>query len=72
MYRYAMHLSWGEIGRRIRDKLGRDVDVVPLAADRAIVWCIDEEEIFSLTSSPLQFSKGRNQVKVERWNMFAH
>ena len=72
VYRYTMYLSWGNISRRIRDKLRRDVVVVPLAADRAIVWCTDEDEVSSLTLNPIQFSKGRDQVKIKRWNMFAH
>ena len=72
VYRYTMYLSWGEIRRRIQAKLRRYVSVVTLAADRAILWCLDEEEISVLLSNRFQFSNGRNQVKMERWNMFVH
>ena len=72
VYRYSMNLSWGDIRRRIQAKLNRSVGVVTLATDRAILWCLDEEEISVLLSNPLQFSNGRNQVKMERWSMFVH
>ena len=72
VYRNTKYLSWGEISKRIQTKFRRAVGLVSLAADRAILWCLDEEEVSSLISKPLQFSKGRHQVRIERWNMYAH
>ena len=70
--RNTMHLSWGEIRKRVEFKLRRAVGVVSLAADRAIMWCQDEDEISSFLSNPLQFTNGKNHVRLKRWNLFAH
>ena len=72
VYRNTMNLSWGDIRKRVQTKIGRFVDVVALAAGRAIFWCQEEEEISSLLSNPLQFSNGRNHVRIKRWSMFVH
>ena len=72
VYRNTMMLSWREFRKKIQAKLRRVVEVVSLAADRAIIWCLDEEEISSLLLNPFQFSNGKNQVRIERWNVFAH
>ena len=71
-YRNTIHLSWGEIRKWVEIKIRRAVGVVSLAADRAIIWCQNEEEISSILSNPLQFSNGKNHVKLERWNQLAH
>ena len=72
VYRNTMKISLGEIRKRIQAKLRRVVEVVSLATDKAIFWCFDEEEISSLLLNPFQFSNGRIQVRIERWNIFAH
>ena len=72
IYRNTIHISWGELRKRVEVSLRRKVEVTPLAVDRAIIWCQNEEEISSLLSNPLQFSNGKNHVKLERWNQFAH
>ena len=72
VYRNTMMISWGEIRKRIQAKLRRAVEVVSLAADRAIFWCLNEDEISSLLLNPVEFSNGRNQVRIEQWNIFAH
>ena len=40
--------------------------------NRAIIWCEHEDEISDLLSNPLQFSGGKYQIKIERWNQFVH
>ena len=72
VYCNTVHLSWVEISKRVKVKLRRVVEVASLAADRAIIWCQNEEEISSLLSDPFQFSNGKDQVRLERWNPFAH
>ena len=72
VYRNTMHLSWGEIRKRVEVKFRRAVEVASLAADRAIIWCQNEEETSTLLSNPFQFSNGKNQVRLERWNPIVH
>ena len=57
VYCNTIHISWGEIRKRVENILRRELEVVSLAANRAIIWCQNEEEISSLLSNPLQFSK---------------
>ena len=71
-YRNSIYISWGVIRKRVEDRLRREVAVVSLAADRAIIWCQHEEEISLLLLNPLQFSNGKDHVKLERWNQFVH
>ena len=72
VYRNTVYLSWAEIRKRTEVKLRRVVEVASLAADRAIIWCQNEEETSTLLSNPLQFSNGKNQIRMERWNPFVH
>ena len=65
VYQNTINISWGKIRKRIQAKLRRAVGVVSLAADRAVMWCLDEEEVFALISNPLQFSYGKHQVRIE-------
>ena len=71
VYRNSIFISWGEIRKRVEDRLRRVVDLASLAADRAIIWCQNKEEI-NLLSNFSHFSYGKNHVKIKRWNQFVH
>ena len=57
VYRNSIQITWGEIRKRVEGELRREVVVLSLAGDRAIIWCQHEDEISNLLSNPLQFCR---------------
>ena len=44
IYRYTLKADWETIRQGLGTLIHRRAVVIPLAADRAITWCLDEEE----------------------------
>ena len=63
---------WRIIKEQMQRKMGRVVDVVPFADDRAVTWCVNESEVQTLMEKDNLY-RGRNFLaKIKRWNMYMH
>ena len=72
LYRSNTKLSWGEISRKLEAITRRKSEVLPLAADRAIYWCLKEQEIKELLDKSFQLSSTRTNVTLGRWKKDDH
>ena len=53
-------------------KVGRLTEVVPFAVDRAVMWCVNEEELRSLLNKGDLFRGRAFIAKVKKWNSVLH
>ena len=62
-------IPWKIIKAQMQRKMDRLVDVVPIADNRAVPWCVDEGEMQTLLENN-ELYKGRNFLaKIKRWTM---
>ena len=69
IYRTNTRTSWGDISsRKLESTIKRKSEVFPVAMDRAIFWCLEEQEFKGLLLKPDQLSSYKTYVKMERWS----
>ena len=67
IYRTNTRMSWGEIRRKLESITKRKSEVFQVAADRAIFWCLEEQELEGLMLKPDPLSSYKTNVKMGRW-----
>ena len=72
LYRSNTRLSWGEISKKLESITRRNSEVFQVAVDRAIFWCLKEQELEELLLKPFQLSSPRTNVKIGRWKKDDH
>ena len=72
MYRTNTRMSWGEINRKLEFIIKRKLEVFPVAVDRAIFWCLEEQELQGLLLKPDQLSSYKTYIKMEKWRKEDH
>ena len=72
LYRSNTRLSWGEISRKLESITRRKSKVFQVAVDRAIYWCLKEQELDDLLAKPFQLSLPLTNVKIGRWKKDDH
>ena len=72
IYRSNTRTSWGDINRKLDSTIKRKSEVFPVAADRAIFWCLEEKELKGLLLNSDQLSSFKTHIKMERWRKEDH
>ena len=72
IFRSNTSMSWGEVSRKLEFITNRKSEVFQVAADRAIFWCMEEQEVASLLRKPEQLSSNKTLVNMERWKKEHH
>ena len=72
IYRYSLQTAWDFIRKCLESRLKRIIEVVPLSADRAVMWCVNNDEMKSLLQEKFVFSGRRNMAKMEKLSSDAH
>ena len=65
-------MSWGEVCRKLESITKRKSEVSQGAADRAIFWCLEEQELKGLLLTPNQLSSNKTFIKMGRWRKEDH
>ena len=72
IYRSNIRMAWGEINGKLESIIKRKSEVLQVAADQAIFWCREEQEIKGLLSKPNQLSTYKMKVTMGRWRKEDH
>lgn len=72
IYRYTLKADWETIRQGLGNLIHRRAVVIPLAADRAITWCLDEEEKSFLIKVRWIEERNRSIAKMENWTPEVH
>ena len=67
-----MKMPWKEISRKLETIIKRKAEINQVAADRAIFWCVEVEELNGLMIKPEQMSSHNTYVKMENWKKEDH
>ena len=62
IYRTNTRMSWGDISRKLESITKRKSEVFQVAADRAIFWCREKQELEGLLLKPDQLSSYKTYV----------
>ena len=66
IFRTNMRMPWGEVSRKLEAITKRKSEVSQVAVDRAIFWCLEDQELEGLLLKSEQLSTHKTLVKVER------
>ena len=72
IYRTNTRMSWQEVSRKLESITKRKSGVCQVAADRAIFWCLNKQELEGLLLKPFQLSSYKTNVKMARWKKDDH
>ena len=72
IYRFNLRTKWERISQALGSLLHRRAEVVPLATDRAIIWCADEREKSFLIKEKWIEERKHTLAKMENWKLEAH
>ncbi|KAL5574441.1 hypothetical protein UlMin_016140 [Ulmus minor] len=72
IYRYTLKADWETIRQGLGTLIHRRAEVIPLAADRAITWCLDKEEKSFLIKVKWIEDINRSIAKMENWTPKVH
>ena len=72
IYRNNTRLSWEDTNRKVESIIKRKSEVCQVAADRVILWCLDEQELRGLLLRPEQLSSYKTVVSMRRWRKEDH
>ena len=72
IYRSNMRMPWKEISRKLEAIIKRKPEIYQVAADRAILWCLEVEEFDGLLVKPEQLSSHKTYIKMKKGRKEAH
>ena len=68
VFRFSTLKSWSCIQLGLSRMLNVHRDLAPLAADRTVLWCVNEEDKKRMEHLGLCFIPDVGEVKFVRWN----
>ena len=68
VFRFTTFKSWNSIQSGLTKMLNFHRELTPLAADRAVLWCVNEEDKRKMEQLGLCFIPHVGEVKFVRWN----
>lgn len=72
VFRKTSDTQWEVIKGLMESRLGRSIEVFPVAADRAVSWCRDEKERNSLITEKNLSHIGAIIASIQLWSMYSH
>jgi hypothetical protein len=71
IFRRSIHDSWGEIQSIMEETLGREVALLELCADRALIHCVNEDECKRIIMEESKTSVGMIR-SIQKWKQEFH
>lgn len=70
--KHKSYFTWELIKEQLQKKLEQKAEVIPIADDRAVSWCVDENELRDVLEKGDLFRGRLFLGRIKKWNMFMH